>query len=205
MLSRARNCVYIASIAVLGILHSGAHASTVVTWDGSNNFNDASISAPSNFTAFTANQLTLVSGDGSYDAALNQYFQAVHTTFTLQIDLNNVWTTLATWTSDDGYSEQPLSDVIPTPIGFTEGLVIGIMLTSDPNSGNYFDPGNYAAFNYFKYHRGTTTYYQELFTFDDVASATPLPATLPLFASGLGAIGLLARHRKRKVATLAAT
>ena len=32
------------------------------------------------------------------------------------------------------------------------------------------------------------------------AAATPLPATLPLFATGLGALGLLARCRKRKQA-----
>jgi hypothetical protein len=30
------------------------------------------------------------------------------------------------------------------------------------------------------------------------ATATPLPAALPLFATGLGAFGLLARRRKRK-------
>jgi|SRR5450631_3834073 hypothetical protein len=33
--------------------------------------------------------------------------------------------------------------------------------------------------------------------------ATPLPAALPLFASGLGALGLLARNRKRKTALAA--
>jgi len=34
----------------------------------------------------------------------------------------------------------------------------------------------------------------------DTASATPLPAALPLFASGIAAIGVLARRRKRKAA-----
>jgi hypothetical protein len=33
---------------------------------------------------------------------------------------------------------------------------------------------------------------------------TPLPATLPLFASGIGALGLLGSRRKRKSAALAA-
>ena len=32
-------------------------------------------------------------------------------------------------------------------------------------------------------------------------NATPLPATLPLFATGLGALGLLARRKKRKNTT----
>ena len=32
------------------------------------------------------------------------------------------------------------------------------------------------------------------------ATATPLPAALPLFAGGLGVIGLIARRRKRSIA-----
>ena len=35
------------------------------------------------------------------------------------------------------------------------------------------------------------------------AGETPLPAALPLFASGLGAMGVLARRRKRKNAVAA--
>ena len=35
-------------------------------------------------------------------------------------------------------------------------------------------------------------------------SATPLPAALPLFAGGLGVMGLLGRRRKRKAQALAA-
>jgi len=35
------------------------------------------------------------------------------------------------------------------------------------------------------------------------ANATPLPATLPLFGTGLGVVGLLARRRKRKAALAA--
>ena len=37
-----------------------------------------------------------------------------------------------------------------------------------------------------------------------LVNATPLPATLPLFASGLGALGLLGWGRKKKAAALAA-
>jgi hypothetical protein len=34
-------------------------------------------------------------------------------------------------------------------------------------------------------------------TLDEVPSATPLPATLPLFAGGLGFVGYLTRHKRR--------
>jgi hypothetical protein len=37
----------------------------------------------------------------------------------------------------------------------------------------------------------------------DITATTPLPAALPLFATGLGALGLLGRRRKRKAAAVA--
>lgn len=40
--------------------------------------------------------------------------------------------------------------------------------------------------------------------FGDVPTSTPLPAALPLFATGLGALGLLGWRRKKKAAALAA-
>jgi len=39
---------------------------------------------------------------------------------------------------------------------------------------------------------------------DNGIATTPLPAALPLFASGLGAFGLLGWRRKKKAAALAA-
>ena len=51
---------------------------------------------------------------------------------------------------------------------------------------------------------GVTVDAPDSFVFNNIfappTSATPLPAALPLFAGGLGAIGLLARRRKRKQA-----
>jgi hypothetical protein len=40
--------------------------------------------------------------------------------------------------------------------------------------------------------------YAQPFTLSESVSATPLPAALPLFAGGLGMVGLLARRKKRK-------
>jgi drug/metabolite transporter (DMT)-like permease len=41
-------------------------------------------------------------------------------------------------------------------------------------------------------------------SFTPAASATPLPAALPLFATGFGAMGLFGWRRKRKGAAVAA-
>jgi hypothetical protein len=42
------------------------------------------------------------------------------------------------------------------------------------------------------------------FEFATIASTTPLPAALPLFAGGLGLLGMFARRRKQKASAIAA-
>jgi hypothetical protein len=45
---------------------------------------------------------------------------------------------------------------------------------------------------------GPTQILQETYTLDATVGNTPIPATLPLFATGLGGLGLLGWRRKRK-------
>ena len=67
--------------------------------------------------------------------------------------------------------------------------------TNDCETDNTFTVGT----NVYKYYDVTSTSGNVLLAkFDADVTATPLPATLPLFGSGLGVIGLLARRRKRK-------
>ena len=52
---------------------------------------------------------------------------------------------------------------------------------------------------------GDGTYFAlDNMTINEATSATPIPGALPLFAGGLGALGLLGWRRKKKVAALAA-
>ena len=68
--------------------------------------------------------------------------------------------------------------------------------TANPNfAGDPMVFGLAQIFGFFPGYTSTADYDNLSFT---VEQTTPLPATLPLFASGLGAIGLLGRRRKRK-------
>ncbi len=176
--------------AVVVAASSAAHASVVENWTGSNAFNNSFNSI--SFSGITANQLTLITGDGTYEASTSGFpnFTPVSTTFTLQLDLNNVWTTIDTW-STSNTNEQLLSG-LSVPINFSLGTVTGIMLTANP-AGSFLDP-TYNNFNFFNWTNWQQE--QEQFTFNDIRS-TPLPAALPLFAGGLGFVGYLARRRKR--------
>jgi len=97
-----------------------------------------------------------------------------------------------------GYNGALLSSFTTSPVAtFGDAMSVDIttsapisylLLTSQPT----FLPGFYGNFGI------------DDLTFDSPVSATPLPAALPLFAGGLGILGVLGRRRKRKAAALAA-
>ncbi len=176
-----------------------AQASTVVDWSGQDSFTTDRIT----FTGFTANQLSSIAGNGTYtSSSYFNYFtwsQApVNTTFDLELRLNGSWTTVSTWTFDS-LNNVKLS-ALTTPINFATSVVSGIELTATPNDyGN-----NYNDMNLSLYQDCGRDVEQETFTFNNVAT-TPLPATLPLFAGGLGFVGYWARRRKESTKQALAT
>jgi hypothetical protein len=97
-----------------------------------------------------------------------------------------------------------VNDYAP-PVGYDE-LIISLsaaLADSDLSSPNSFDLAFGSETDFFILcapigvcgSRSTTAG-----SLDAAPSATPLPAALPLFASGLGVIGLLARRRRKKSA-----
>ena len=93
------------------------------------------------------------------------------------------WTTLGTATGD--------LNIIGVPAGFSTPVVTydGTYTTISTQNASYDGVNGPPAFLDFDLIGGPV-------------SATPLPPALPLFASGLGVIGLLARRRKRKNAAV---
>ena len=129
-----------------------------------------------------------------------------------------------------GYTEtSPLTPYsVPTPLLFTPDILYntfsvdgsGALTAADFRGTGYFGtsyvyfafnkiadaPANGGIFQYLS--DGAGHFSQSGGDFGNAnfvsVSATPLPAALPLFASGLGALGLLGWRRKRKAAALAA-
>jgi len=199
----SRSILALSAIAICVALSCGARASTVKSWTDDDSFNSDSIK----FAGFTANQLTSIGGTGTYEGVHGH-----STIFTLSIDLNNHWTTIDTWTVPKNNTTETLLSSLSVPINFALGTVTGIKLTASRHDGND------SAFDTF-YHYGRCDYdydrdcnvSAESFTFNVVIGGngdpggTPIPAALPLFVTGLGALGLLARRKKRKnAAALAA-
>jgi hypothetical protein len=93
----------------------------------------------------------------------------------------------------DGTTTHNSGGALPTDIGFqnSENLSffpLGPAFGWDPTAG-----GSYLITLALVNEAGAP-----ILSVDEQINATPIPATLPLFATGLGALGLLARRRKRK-------
>jgi len=85
------------------------------------------------------------------------------------------------------------------PVNFASSTVTGIALTASP-AGSDDDPSFDSFKNQGDEEEGGNN--PETFTFNNI-TATPLPATLPLFAGGLGFVGYLTRRRKKATAAAA--
>ncbi len=97
------------------------------------------------------------------------------------------------------------------PFGLTIGGIVFTAAGPDYYAADPSNPVSPAEFNIFTDNNGSTLltmasnnvnapFNGDLSIVESSTSETPLPAALPLFATGLGALGLLARRRKRKLA-----
>lgn len=130
----------------------------------------------------------------------NVHIDSTKTDYTAFLSIDLV-TGSKTWT---------LADIAPASnVGYSGGNIAYFSLYF--SSPTYFGFGNYILSNntaefYDGTYQGTNTFYCNDCVSFSVSSVTPLPPALPLLASGLGAIGLASRVRRRKkVAAIAAT
>jgi len=97
------------------------------------------------------------------------------------------------------------------PFGLTTGGIVFTAAGPDYYAADPSNPVSPAEFNIFSDNNGSTLltmasnnvnapFNGDLSIVESSTSETPLPAALPLFATGLGALGLLARRRKRNQA-----
>lgn len=130
--------------------------------------------------------------NGPTDLALTISLPTAVTAFGL--DFSTLFSsTTATFTLSNGFTTTANTSNATTNF---ETQFLGFISTTP------FDSITFSVPNVFITDQGSNTSY----VVADVvtASATPLPAALPLFASGLGGLGLLGWRRKRKATSLAA-
>jgi hypothetical protein len=177
------------SMISLMITESARATTTTETWSQDNNFSVFT----DTFTPINTNELLSIVGGGTYSSSGDPTTGApLDTTFNLSIVLNGNLTLIGSWTLSS-FTPELISAVLNSPISWncTVCSVSGIQLSESPD--------NFSA-NY-DYMNGET------FTFQDLTPvtcgplgctpATPIPAAFPLFATGLGALGLLRWRRKR--------
>ena len=98
-------------------------ATNNVPWTGGSNFDDETITFP----GFVANELTNITGSGYY-----HNHGVATTTFTIEVELDGVWTQIFSDTVPDTDSSDHNLAGIPLPISFPSGTVTGIKITAAP-------------------------------------------------------------------------
>lgn len=119
----------------------------------------------------------------------------------------NTWQTwdaiVGMWYDDNGNGNPGVGNVISWNDMLTANVGATIVNQSNGLGGIRISTGFASPDDQFNTYVDNLTINDSTYNFE-LGAATPLPATLPLFASGLGAIGLFAWRRKKKVASLAA-
>ena len=104
-----------------------------------------------------------------------------------------------TWYSKNALNSDGISHVYSAPYPASGAL------GSAYNLSSLIPAGTFVAFEDTALSSSDLDYNDVQFVFTNVStSTTPLPAALPLFATGLGALGLLGWRRKRKTAVIGA-
>ena len=157
--------LFLALCIVIGGM--GSASATAINWTGPGGFDNETI----NFSGFTANSLDSITGPGYYHNHFN-----LTGTFTLDILLDAVWTTIF---SDTPSNIEPvqnlLSAIAPPTIAFTPGTVTGIRLTTTPTLHD--------GYHFLSFQSSSTA-----FTFSN-AARVPEPTTLALLTLGIAGIG----------------
>ena len=158
----------------------GAGDTSIVWATGTNAAGLTFLNGPYGYTGGTAGgSLTASDYDNSYGVASYQ--------------VGNFKVTFSATISGGIYDTNPVFSIFSPTTNHTGGFV----------GWEGLDPNGYAETSY-DAHSGTVDGTLALIEIGTAPGATPLPAALPLFASGLGALGLLGWRRKRKAAALAA-
>jgi hypothetical protein len=137
--------------------------------------------------AYLVNAYTPVSGGGPSNLILTITLPTAVTAFGL--DFSTLFSaTTATFTLSNGFTTNVATGTYNSGTGTLGTQFLGF-LSSTP-----FDSIAFSVPNGVDGNDNTISYVVE----DVTTAATPLPAALPLFAGGLGMIGMIAKRRKRK-------